>query len=164
MNEHERVHPALSNEPRGDDSLAKCSGGRQDAGLMAQHGVRCGLLLPPKLALKPHFQPIAVAALVANGHSNAEVDEHLADVIEAAPRQSDVMRKIFGARDDARLVVCRKPHRLRLVELGILECSEPKQSVSKPWMQVLLGNVDLIAKDELQRRWQIPVDRGLSST
>jgi hypothetical protein len=73
------------------------------------------------------------------------------------------MRKILGACHDTWLVVCRKPHRLRLVELGVLERSEPKQSVSKPRMQPLLGDVDLIAKDEFQRRWQIPDDRGLSS-
>jgi hypothetical protein len=72
------------------------------------------------------------------------------------------MRKILGAPDDAWLVVCRKPHRLRFVELGILEGSEPKQSVSKSRMQSLLGDIDLIAKDEFQRRWQIPDDRGLS--
>jgi hypothetical protein len=31
-------------------------------------------------------------------------------------------------------------------------------------MQLLPGDVDLIAKNEFQRRWQITDDRGLSST
>src|SRR5262249_37724214 len=136
MNEHERVHSALSNEPRGDDSLAKCSSGRQHPSVMTQHGVRRSLLLPPKLTLKLHFHTTAVVPFVANGHSNAEVGERLANVIEAAARQSNVLRKILGARDDARLAVRRKPHRLCLVELGVLERSEPKQSVSKPRMQL----------------------------
>jgi hypothetical protein len=74
------------------------------------------------------------------------------------------MREVLGARDDAGLVVRRQPHRLRFVELGILERSEPKQSVSKSRMQPLLGDVDLIAKDEFQRHWQITDDRGFFST
>ncbi len=131
---------------------------------MTQHRVRCCLLLLPKLALKLHLQTTAVATFVASGRANTKIREGLANVIEAAARQSDVMRKILGARDNAWLVVCRKPHRLRFVELGILERSEPKQSVSKSRMQPLLGDVDLIAKDEFQRRWQIADDRGLSST
>ena len=164
MNEHERVHPALSNEPRGDNGLAKCGGGRQNASLVAQHRGRCWLLLSAKLALKPHLQPTAVAALIANGQANTKLDQRLANVIEAAAWQPDVMREILGARDDACLAVRRKPHRLRLVELGILERSEPQQSISKSRMQPLLGDVDLIAKDEFQCRWQITDDRGLSST
>jgi hypothetical protein len=71
------------------------------------------------------------------------------------------MREILGARDDAWLAIGRKPHRLRFVELGILERSEPKQSVSKSGMQPLLGDVDLIPKHEFHRRWQIPDDGRL---
>ena len=164
MDQHERVDAALSDEPRGDDGLAKCGGGRQDASLVAQHGVSCGLLFLPQLAVKLHIQRTAVVAFVANDHADAKLGEHLANVIEAAAWQPDVMREILGARDDARLVVRRKPHRLRFVELGILKRGEPKQSVSKSGMQTLLGDVDLIAKDEFQCRWQIPDDRSLSST
>ena len=43
---------------------------------------------------------------------------------------------ILGAGDDARLVVRRQPHRLRLVELGILKRRQAKQPVSKTRMQV----------------------------
>src|SRR5262245_46259049 len=164
MNEYERVHPAVSNEPYGDYGLAKCGCGRQDTGLMAQHGVRRGLLLPPKLALKLQVHTTAVVAFVADGHGNTKVGQRLANVVEAASRQSDVMRKILGARDDAWLVVCRKPHRLRFVKLGVLERSEPKQSVSNSRMQVLLGDVDLVAQNEFQRCWQVSDDRGLAST
>ena len=101
MDQHERVDAALGDEPRGDDGLAKRGGGCQDASLVAQHGVRCGLLLLPKLALKLHLQTTAVVAFVANDHANTKLGEHLANVIEAAAWQSDVMREILGARDDA---------------------------------------------------------------
>jgi hypothetical protein len=131
---------------------------------MTQHRVRRRLLLLPKLALKLDLQTIAIATFVPDGGADTKIREGLANVIEAAARQSDVMREILGARDDAWLAVCRKPHRLRFVELGILERSQPKQSVSKSRMQPLLGDVDLIAKDEFQRRWQITDDRGLFST
>ncbi len=59
---------------------------------MTQHRVRCRLLLLPKLALKLHFQTTAVATFVANGRANTKIREDLANVIEAAARQSDVMR------------------------------------------------------------------------
>jgi hypothetical protein len=131
---------------------------------LAQHRGRCWLLLSAKLALKPHLQPTAVAALIANGQANTKLDQRLANVIEAPARQTDVMRKILCARDNTWLVVCRKPHRLRLIEFGILERRQPKQSVSKPRMQLLLGDVDLIAKNEVQRLWQFTDDRGFCST
>src|SRR5262249_15484389 len=125
---------------------------------------RCGFLLPPKLALKPHLQTSAVVAFVADRQTDIKVVQRLANVIEASARQSNVLRKILGARDDARLAVRRKPHRLRLGELRVLERSEPKQSVAKPRMQLLLGDVDLIAKNKFHRRRQITDDRVLSST
>ena len=71
--------------------------------------------------MKRKLQRTAVAAFVTNGHANTEICERLADVIQAATWQPDVMREILGTRDDARLVVRRQPHCLRFIELGILE-------------------------------------------
>jgi hypothetical protein len=71
VNEHERVHPALSNEPRGNDRLAKRGSGCQDANFVPQHNLGRSLLLAPKLTLKPYLQLNAVAAFVADGHANA---------------------------------------------------------------------------------------------
>jgi hypothetical protein len=76
------------------------------------HRGRCWFLLSAKLASKPHLQPTAVAALIANGQANTRLDQRLANVIEAPAGQTDVMRKILCARDNTWLVVCRKPHRL----------------------------------------------------
>src|SRR5207249_494891 len=67
-------------------------------------------------------------------------------------------REILGARDDAWLVVRRKPHRLRFVELRVLKSSQPQQAIPKPRMQAFFGNVDLIAEDKFQRRRQFPDD------
>src|SRR4029453_594050 len=104
MNEHERAHLALSDEPRGDDGLAKCGCGRQDSSLMAQHGVSCGLLFLPQLAVKLHIQTTADAAFVANDHANAKVGEGLANVIKAASWQPNMMRKILSTRNNTRFV------------------------------------------------------------
>ena len=64
MDQYERIDTALSDEPRGDDGLANCGRGRQYATLVPQHGVRCSLLLVPKLTLKSHLQTTTVAAFV----------------------------------------------------------------------------------------------------
>src|SRR5262245_36514751 len=164
MDKHQCAYRALSNEPCSDDGLAKCGRSGEDAHLVAQHGVRCALLLAAKLTVKFHLETTAITSFVANGHANAKIVERPTNVVEATTRQSDVMRKILGARDNARLVVRRKPHHLCPVELLILECSEPKQSVSKSRIQIVLGDVDLIAEDNFQRRWQVPNDRGLFAT
>ena len=92
---------------------------------MAQHFFGCGLLFPPQRALKLHLDTTSLVPFVPNDHTNAKVRERFANVIEAAAWQPDVMREILGTRDDAWLVVRRKPHRLRFVELGILKRSQP---------------------------------------
>ncbi len=59
---------------------------------------------------------------------------------------------VLGACDHSRLVVGRQPHRLGLVELGILKRRHAEQSVPQTGMKSVLGDVDLIAQDQLQRR------------
>ena len=71
------------------------------------------------------------------------------------------MRVILSAGDDARLVVRGQPHRLRLVELRILKRRQAKQPVSETRMQPFLGDVDLIAENQLQRLRQLADDRWI---
>ena len=89
--------------------------------------------------------------------------QRLANLVEAPSRQADVMRVILSAGDDARLVVGGQPHRLRLVELGILKRRQAKQPVSETRMQPFLGDVDLIAENQFQRLRQFADDRRLLS-
>jgi hypothetical protein len=123
VDKHKRVHAALRDEPRGDDGLAKCRCGRQYPRLVAQHGVSCGLLLPPKLASKAHVQTAPVVTLVANGRAHTKVGERPPNIVEAPAGQANVMRVVLGAGDDTWLVVGRQPHRLSSVELRVLKRS-----------------------------------------
>src|SRR6266567_511889 len=86
-----------------------------------------------------------------------------ANICQAAARETDVMRIFLCAADNAWLVVCWQPHRLRLVELWILECRDTQQPVSQPWRQSVLGDVDLIAEDELKRLREVTSNRQLLS-
>ena len=80
-------------------------------------------------------------------------------VFQTAARQADVLRMVFGTGDDARLVVGRQTHRLRLVELGILKCRQPKQSIAQARRQPVLGDVDLIAENQFKALGQRPGNR-----
>ena len=71
---------------------------------------------------------------------------------------------VFGAGDDTGLVVRRQPHRLSLVELGILKGREPQEAVPEAGIQPLLGDVDLVAEDEFERVGQLTADRRLPAT
>ena len=57
-----------------------------------------------------------------------------------------------------------KPHRLRLVELGILKGREPQEAVAEAGIQPLLGDVDLVAEDEFKGIGQLTADWRLPAT
>lgn len=117
---------------------------------MTQQCVGRHLLLRPELAVKPHVQRATGVTLVANDRAHTQVGERLAGIVEAAPRQSDVLGVVLGTGDDAWLVVGRQPHCLGFVELGILKSRQAKEPVSQARVQTLFGNVDLVSKDQLQ--------------
>ena len=68
---------------------------------------------------------------------------------------------VFGTADDPRLVVGRQPHRLGLVELGILEGGQPQQPIAEARRQAVLGDVDLVAQHQFEALGQRPGDRRL---
>ena len=109
--------------------------------------------------MEGHVQKSARVTLVANDRANAHVGQRLAKIVEAPAREADVMRVILSAGDDARFVVGRQPHRLGLVELGILERRQAKHPVSQTRVQSSLCDVDLIAENQLQSLRQFADDR-----
>jgi hypothetical protein len=72
---------------------------------MAQHRISSGMLIRPKFTTECRLETAAAVALIANGHSNAQVIQHAPNLVETATREADVTRMIVGARDDARLAV-----------------------------------------------------------
>ena len=106
MHEHECVDAALCDQPGGDDCLAERRRRGQNASLVAQHRVRRRLLLRPELALKGHVQRSAVATLVTNDRANVQDRSSVLRTSSRQPRGRPMCcGMIFGARDDARLVV-----------------------------------------------------------
>src|SRR5262245_25422642 len=101
--------------------------------------------------MEGHPQWAAGMALLADGRTNTQVGQDLANLIEAPPREADVMRVILSAGDHPRFAIRGQTHRLRLVELGVLKRRQAKQPVSECRMQPFLGDVDLIAENEIQR-------------
>ena len=95
MHEHERVDAALCNQPRGNNGFPECGRGREDACLVFQHCDGCELLLGPQLAPESHLQRLAVAALVAHDRTDTQVRQGLANVLQTAARNADVMRMLL---------------------------------------------------------------------
>ena len=86
MHKHERAYTALCDEPGGDHRLAKRRRGGQHAGVVSQHRGCRRLLLGPQLALKGRLERAPGVALLANGHTDADVGQGLADIIETPSR------------------------------------------------------------------------------
>ena len=161
MHEDQRIDAALGNQPGGDHRLAEGGRGRQDARLMPQHLPGGGGLLRPQFALKLHVQGDARASLVAHDGLDMQVRKQLLHFFQAAAGQAEVTGVVFRTADDPRLVVGGKPHRLGLVELGILEGGQPQQPIAEARRQAVLGDVNLVAQGQFQALGQRPGDRRL---
>ena len=132
MHEHQRVDAALGDQPRGDDRLAEGGRGGQHTGVVRQQRVRGGLLFRPQFAVEDDIERLARHIVRRESRrSILEVVEQVAQVLQTAARQAEVMRMVLGTGDDARLVVGRQPHRLGLVELRILKGGKPEQPVAQ---------------------------------
>jgi hypothetical protein len=55
-----------------------------------------------------------------------------------------VVGQFLATRNDSRLVESRKPHCLRLVEFGVLECPKPKQPVEHRGRKILLFDIQKV--------------------
>ena len=118
---------------------------------MLQHRSHGGFLVGTQRAAEANGDGCSGVALVAQVETNAVIRQQFARGIETPARQRDVLRKIFGAADDARLVPHRHPHRLRPVELRILEGSQPDQAIGQRLRHLRLLEIDLIGQDDGQR-------------
>jgi hypothetical protein len=69
-----------------------------------------------------------------------------------------VLGEFLAACDHSRLVVRRKPHRLSLVEFGVLKCCQPEQPIEHSWREILLLHVNKIRANDLNSLRQRSVD------
>ena len=60
-----------------------------------------------------------------------------------------MLREVLTTGDNTRLTVGRKPHRLRLVELGVLESGEPQKPIEHRRREALLFDIEKIRADDL---------------
>jgi hypothetical protein len=115
-------------------------------------------LLRPQGALERDAQRHAGVALVAQDALDPEAAEQILDFVQAAAWQTEMQRMLLGAGDHAWLAEGRQTHRLRPVELGILERRQPQQAIVQGGWQPLPGKVDRVAKDQFQALGQRPAD------
>jgi len=87
MHEHQRVHAALRDQPRGNNGLAERGRRRKDPHIMSEHRVGGGELLATQLALKRHIQRHAAEPLVTDAELNTQRIQGSSNIIETAARQ-----------------------------------------------------------------------------
>ena len=84
------------------------------------------LLAGPKLSLEVHFDRLARVTFIPNFGPDLVRFEKCQRLRQAASRHRDVLGEFLTARDHTRFVISREPHRLSLVELGILKRRQPQ--------------------------------------
>ena len=97
VDQDQRVHPPLSDQPGCNDRFAKSSGRRQNTGLVCQTGRSGVLLLLPQRAPEGHVQRLARAPLVPHHNTDIEDLKELPYIIQAPARQRD-MRGVVSAQ------------------------------------------------------------------
>ena len=146
VNQNEGVGSAGGQQRCRDDCLAERGSRRQHAGVMLQQGIGGRRLLRRQFAEECCLNRTARKTLVSQVKPNAELFEQVLHRCQAAARKRDVVRKEFGAGDDAGRVVGRAPHCLRGVEGRVLEGRESHEPVDQPGWQALARNVNLVSQ------------------
>ncbi|EXI75345.1 MAG: hypothetical protein AW07_01246 [Candidatus Accumulibacter sp. SK-11] len=163
VHEHQRADAAPGDQPRRDNGLAESGGRREYALVVAGQCLRGDRLPRPQGALERDAQRHAGVALVAHDAFDPEAAEQILDFVQAAAWQPDMQRMPLGAGDHPWLAEGRQAHRLRPVELGILERRQPQQAIAQGGWQSLPRKIDLVAEDQFQSFRQRPDDRGFGS-
>lgn len=112
---------------RGQDGLPGTRRGNDNSCVVGKNGASRASLDVGQLAEEAAGDGLAGDAFVAETRRCAPLGEQLDRVAVATTRQAEE-RAFFGsARDDARRPLRREPHRLLLVEVRVLESSQPAQ-------------------------------------
>ena len=131
MDQDEGIDTSFSDQPGRDHRFAKRGGCRQHARVILEQRLRCQLLFRPQSARKGSGQSAPATSFILNYGFDLESLEQFDNLTQTVPRKGEVLRMILGAGDDSWFVVCRQPHGLRPIELGILKRSQTQQSIAK---------------------------------
>ena len=91
MHQHQRVHPALRDQPGRQHGLAESGGGRQHSEIVGQHGLARPRLFLAQPAGENRLQLRAGTAFVPDLRANLESTQQFDRLLEAAARQADVL-------------------------------------------------------------------------
>lgn len=69
--------------------------------------------------------------MICNLDSDAMALAQMEYFLQQAPRQRDMMNQVLSASDDAEFAKGRESHRLGLIKLRILKCSQAHQAIQK---------------------------------
>ncbi|PTW96677.1 hypothetical protein C8N33_1247 [Pararhodobacter aggregans] len=146
MHQNQRVSGAMSNQGRRDDGFAEGCGRGKHASIMRDERLEGAPLRRPKLTkeLNRARQRGSIAALVVQFCLRTVFGQDFNRLIKAASRQGNVAWVQLGKGDHARLSEGGQPHRLRPIELGVLESCDPYQLGNHRRGQPGSVNVDLI--------------------
>jgi hypothetical protein len=136
--QHQRVHFALCDQLLGNCRLAERRGRAENPILVGSQRLGCLSLCWTAVASKINVQRISCEAMIGNIDCNVMTLKKSANFLPQAARKSNVSSQILATRDNPRFAKRRKSHRLSLVELRILKCSEAKQSLQKGVRQIFL--------------------------
>ena len=116
MNYDQRVDFTFRDQPRPDGRFTERRRGTQYAFVIIGDLSDGVLLEKPELTLKLHLNRCAGVALIPNVGPNLMRGKKRQRLSQAAARQRNVLCEFRSTCNHARLVVCREPHRLSLID------------------------------------------------
>jgi hypothetical protein len=126
VNHDQSVDLAFRDQPRRDGGFPERRRSTEDTFVIGGD-LRHGFLLEgPKLTLELRLNRRARVPFVPYLGPDLMRFEESQGLRQTSTRHSDMLDKFRAACDHTRLVVCREPHGLRLVELWVLKGRKPK--------------------------------------
>src|SRR5207253_2314746 len=162
VHEHERAPTTGRGEVGADDRLPDAGWGDEHAELMREQGLRRLLLNFGQVPLEAYRERFTEDALIVEAEADSMPGKQLLQVADAATWESNVLRVVFGARDDARRERRRQSHLLPLVELWVLEGREALDLIQERTREPRLLDEDTLGENRADFARQRLIDSGWS--
>src|SRR5678816_2929277 len=145
MDQHQSVHFAERNQARSNGSLAKGCRCTKDTFIVSRHSLGCLYLGRSAVAVELNLKRNSAEPMICNLDRDAMALAQIEYFLQQAPRQGDMMNQVFSASDDAEFAKSRESHRLCLIKLRILKCSQAHQAIQEHIGQVFLFDKNHVA-------------------